>query len=99
PDQAPSIGEGDPHSVDVDDRVARGAEDLGGPADYGELLLLRDVEADLRAGVSLGNVGQQRGERTLLVGEDLQQARRAVHRVVKSKIAVLEKDVPAHLPR
>ena len=97
-DEAPAVGEGDPDSVHVDDRVAGGAEDLGGPLHHRELLLLRHVEADLGAGEGARHVGQQLRQRPLLVGEDLQQPCRAVHRVVEAEVAVLEEDVAAHLP-
>src|SRR4051812_35023282 len=97
-DEAPGAVDDHAHAVHLDG-LAVLAQALFRDLDRAELLLLRKVEADLGRGVHLGHAVEHLGQLAPVARHQLEQARRRVDAVVEAVIAVLEEDVPAHLPR
>src|SRR5512138_3096101 len=97
-DEPPAVREHDAHAVDRHRLVARAEELLRAAHDL-ELLVLGAVDAELRGRARPGDVGEQRGERRVGAGEELEQAARRVDAVVEAEPAVPEEDVAAHLAR
>src|SRR4051794_22767843 len=87
--QPPSTVDDHAHAVDLDG-LAVLAQPLLRELHGAELLLLREVESDLRRRESAGNAVEHAAQRPAIAGDQLQQPGGGVDAVVESEVAVAE---------
>src|SRR5512146_705417 len=98
-DQPPASIEGRTYAVHVDPLPCLRPDDGRYPLDDPEFPVVRAIHADLGRGDDRGQIGEQRAQRPVRTGQDLEEPGGCVDRVVVTKIPVREEDVAAHLPR
>src|SRR5687767_2359081 len=96
PDESPAVTEEHAHAVDVDDVVST-PEIRHRALDDAELDVVATVHANLRRADELRYVGEKLPDGAPGIGDDSQQPRRAVERIIVPVITVGEEHVAGHL--